>query len=66
MLEHQKTVLNGVKYDKKLFRKELTKSMKWLNVYEQTQLRKWVNENFYHLHSEIIEDVFCSKYEHAS
>ena len=66
MLEHQKIVLNGVKDDKRLFRKELIKSLIWLNAQEQTQLRKWVYENFHHLHAEIIKDVLHPKYEQAS
>jgi hypothetical protein len=66
MLEHQKIVLNGVKNDKKLFRKELIKSLAWLNSHEQIQLRKWVRENFHHVHAEIIKDVLYPKYEQAS
>jgi hypothetical protein len=66
MLEHQKIVLNGVKNNKKLFRKELIKSLAWLNNNEQTQLRKWVKENFICLHAEIIMDVFHHNYQNAS
>lgn len=58
MLEHQKIVLLGVKHDKYLFRKELIKSIKWLNSFEQTQLFTWVTETFRHLHAAIIEDIF--------
>lgn len=66
MLEHQKIVLNGVKNNKKLFKKELIKSMAWLSPHEQTRLRKWVRENFYHLHAEIIKDVLNPKYVQVS
>ena len=66
MLEHQKIVLNGVKNSKKLFKKELIKSMIWLNAHDQTKLRRWVREKFYHLHAEIIKDVLYPKYEQAS
>lgn len=65
MLEHQKKVLKGVSKDKYLFKKELLKSMAWLNAHEQTQLRKWVWENYNHVHSEIIKDVLYPKYEVA-
>lgn len=58
MLEHQKIVLNGVSDSKELFRKELLKSLIWLNAEEQTQLRRWVKENFWNKHAEIIRDVF--------
>ena len=66
MLEHQKIVLQGVSYDKYLFRKELVKSLSWLNNEEQKQLAKWVKENFIHQHTETIMDVFYPKYEYAS
>lgn len=66
MLEHQKKVLTSVSFDKPLFRKELIKSLSWLNEEEQIQLAKWVKENFAHLHSDIIMDVFYPKYDYAS
>jgi hypothetical protein len=66
MLEHQKIVLDRVKNDKQLFRKELIKSMVWLDVHQQTQLRKWVREKFYHLHTDVIKDVFYPKYDYVN
>ena len=65
MLEHQKIVLNGVKHDKQLFRKELIKSLAWLNPGDQTLLRRWVYENFNHLHPEILKEVCYPRYENA-
>ncbi|MGQ1784678.1 MULTISPECIES: hypothetical protein [unclassified Saccharicrinis] len=59
MLEHQKNVLNGVVDFKELFRKELMKSMLWLNVNERTILIKWVCDNFRNRHPEIYEEVLC-------
>lgn len=66
MLEHQKKVLKSVSFDKTLFRKELIKSLSWLNNKEQIQLAKWVRENFAHLHANIIMDVCHPKYDYAS
>ena len=66
MLEHQKIVLKGVSNDKKLFRKELIKSLAWLNAYELTQLRLWLRENFYQKHSDIIKEVLYPEYQEAS
>ena len=60
MLEHQKTVLRGVSDDKTLFRKELIKSMVWLDAHEQTELQGWVCTNYQMLHPEIIKDVLHS------
>jgi len=57
MLEHQKTVLAGVSNNKQLFKKELKKSLGWLNNSELTVFIKWVNENYYKLHGDIINEV---------
>ena len=57
MLEHQIIVLRGVSHDKYLFRKELLKSMSWLNSEDQTQLLRWVCENFQSHHPEILKEV---------
>lgn len=59
MLEHQKIVLNGVSEDKSLFKKELLKSLAWLNADEQEQLGHWVRENFKDTHKDIINDLMC-------
>ena len=66
MLEHQKIVLKGVSNDKRLFKKELIKSLAWLNAHELTQLRLWLRENFYKQHSDIIREVLYPEYQVAS
>jgi type IV secretory pathway TrbF-like protein len=58
MLEHQKYVLKNVSSDKRLFRKELLKSFKWLNDIETVILIEWVKNNFMDTHYEIISEVF--------
>jgi hypothetical protein len=65
MLEHQKTVLQAVAGNEQLFRKELQKSLTWLNNEEITLLKKWVNENFQNEHSKTISQVFSSKRAYA-
>ena len=65
MLEHQKIVLSGVKDDTRLFKKELYKSLKWLNPVEQCQLKEWVNKNYSLLHKTIAEEVFCKYHIYA-
>lgn len=57
MLEHQITVLRGVSQDKYLFRKELLKSMSWLNAEDQTNLLRWVCENYQSQHPEILKEA---------
>lgn len=57
MLEHQKMVLKNVAYNNDLFRKELLKSLAWLNSNDLTQLRVWLRENYWNIHREIIQDI---------
>jgi len=57
MLEHQIIVLRGVSHDKDLFRKELLKSMSWLNAEDQRNLLRWVCENYQAHHPEILKEV---------
>lgn len=66
MLETCKIVLNGVKDDKHLFRKELIKSLAWLNSEEQKALKHWVHENFYDRHADIIDEVLIAAYDYVS
>ncbi len=58
MLEYTKTVLKKVSFDKDLFNKELSKSIKWLEENDIHELKHWVIENYYHLHKEIINSIF--------
>lgn len=66
MLDLCKTVLNGVQEDEFLFRKELKKSLSWLNDEDKLRLQMWVEMHFYHLHKKVIEEVFYSDYNVAS
>jgi len=65
MLEHQKIVLSGVRDHSGLFRKELNKTLGWLNQEEQEQLKRWLLDNFNHQHADIIHEVFPAAYEKA-
>ena len=60
MLEHQKIVLKGVGDNKVLFRKELIKSISWLEGDDLALFRNWVGINFSHMHPEIIQEVLHS------
>ena len=41
MLKYCKLILKNVSFDKKLFTKELCKSLKWLNYNEKIILKSW-------------------------
>lgn len=56
MLEHQKLVLQNVAWNQDLFRKELLKSLSWLNEEEQEQLYIWLSKNFDY-YNDIIQEV---------
>ncbi|MFP4488484.1 MAG: hypothetical protein ACLFN1_04195 [Bacteroidales bacterium] len=58
MLRHQKKVLSSVRHYFPLFRKELKKSLEWLNDDEIGELEEWLEINFDGKHAEIIEEVF--------
>lgn len=64
MLELQKFVLQRVCEDARLFKKELIKSIKWLNISEIENLKRWVIVEFGVMHSEIIKEVFCLDVKH--
>jgi len=61
MLEHQKVVLLGVSDNKQLFRKEIYKSLRWLNADEIGQLRRWIIERFNGIYDKLIREVFYPK-----
>ena len=46
MLEFSKKILSKVSFDKKLFKKELSKSIKWLNKKEVLSLKIWALTTF--------------------
>ncbi len=58
MLDHQKLILQQLSYDKELFRKEIVKSFKWLKSYEIISLHRWLKENYYRTHRDVIQEVF--------
>ncbi|MBN2350305.1 MAG: hypothetical protein JXJ22_15815 [Bacteroidales bacterium] len=58
MLEHQKIILANISENKELFRKELLKSVKWLNPDEIIAMYHWLNMRFGTTHKKIINEVF--------
>tara|TARA_Y100000739_G_C20419660_1_gene378364 strand:+ start:481 stop:666 length:186 start_codon:yes stop_codon:yes gene_type:complete len=57
MLEFSKNVLSKVSFDKNLFRKELLKSISWLNRKETLTLKIWTLTTFSQ-YKNIILEVF--------
>lgn len=58
MLDHQKLILENVKFDRSLFEKELSKSIKWLSNKEIIELHQWCKNEFGNEYPEIIHKVF--------
>jgi hypothetical protein len=58
MLELQKFVLLQVSDTEMLFRKELQKSLKWLDYREIEMLHDWVIRNFGDRYQDVINEVF--------
>jgi len=58
MLEFSKNILRKVSFDKRLFRKELRKAIKWSNREERLALQAWCVLTFGHMYGDIITDCF--------
>ena len=58
MLELSKTILKRISFDKKLFQKELLKSLNWIKPDEKTILKVWCLATFGHLYQDVILEVF--------
>jgi hypothetical protein len=58
MYELSKNILEKVSFDKTLFRKELTKAVKWLKPDEKTLLKVWCLGTFGHQYKSEIMEVF--------
>ncbi len=58
MFELSKKILEKVSFDKTLFRKELTKAVKWLNPNEKMLLMVWCLTTFGSQYKDVIKEVF--------
>ncbi|MFN2396748.1 MAG: hypothetical protein ABR597_13790 [Bacteroidales bacterium] len=58
MLEHQKWIIRNLSGDKELFKKELYKSLAWLEKEEIEELVEWLNSNYWDTNSNEIIAVF--------
>ncbi len=64
MFEYTKEVLTKVSFDKILFKKELTKALKWLKGDEKKMLMMWCITTFGHRYSDVISEVFKKVIHH--
>jgi hypothetical protein len=60
MLEFSKLVLEKVSFDRKLFRKELVKSLRRIKSEDYLKLKLWCLATFGHEYKELIAEVFSS------
>ncbi len=58
MFELSKKILEKVSFDKTLFRKELTKAVKWLKPDEKMLLMVWCLATFGNQYKDVIKEVF--------
>ena len=58
MLDQQINLLKKLSYDKRLFKREILRSFRWLKSYEILKLHKWLIENYGKTHGDVIQDVF--------
>ncbi len=66
MLDHQKKVLQAVSDHPALFKKELMKSVEWLNEKELNDLQRWLRCEYYNRYSHIIDECFNMQLDVAS
>jgi hypothetical protein len=60
MLEMSKKILMSVSFDKTLFRKELSKSIRWVKREERLLLKAWCIAMFGNQYSDVIQEVFTA------
>jgi len=58
MLEHQIVVLDNVSDSTRLFRKEMEKSLKWLDENELAELKQWLLSKYQYKYYELIHEMF--------
>ncbi|MDG1849291.1 MAG: hypothetical protein P8I82_02205 [Flavobacteriales bacterium] len=58
MLEFCKNVLQKVSFDDILFKKELTKSLQWVNEADAESLRTWCLKMYGNKYADIIQQAF--------
>ncbi len=57
MLEHQMRILKAVADNDELFKKEMMKTLTWLNFREKDKFCRWLNENYPKHYHDLNEEV---------
>ena len=60
MFDLSKTILTKVSFDKMLFRKELSKAIKWIKPDEKALLKVWCLTTFGNVYQNEILEVFSN------
>ena len=60
MLDYAKIILPKVSFSEELFKKELSKCIKWVEGDELQQLHDWCYKNFKNNYAEILDEVFST------
>jgi hypothetical protein len=58
MLDYAKIILPKVSFSKELFKKELTKCIKWVEAEEVQELHDWCYKNFQNKYADVLDEVF--------
>lgn len=58
MLELSKQILQKVSFDRKLFKKELKKSLRWIKPHERVPFKAWCLATFGAAYHDLIREVF--------
>lgn len=59
MIDYAKVILPKVSFSQQLFRKELTKCVKWVETQDDLdELKTWCRAQFGKLYPDILDDVF--------
>lgn len=60
MFELSKEILQKVSFDRRLFKKELLKALRWVKKEEKLLLKAWCLATFGNRYNDIIREVFDS------
>ncbi len=60
MLEYAKVILPKVSFSRELFRKELSKCIKWVEQNQLQELSDWCFENFNNKYHDILVEEFAN------
>ncbi len=60
MLDYAKIILPKVSFSEELFKKELTKCIKWVDSNDLQELQDWCYTNFKKKYAKVLDDAFST------